>query len=100
MESFDAFLQRLEELLAKVESLDEPERSEVFELLDGIDALHRGALTRLTELLDDETLQHLRSSGPALAWLLDAYSIEDESVEDESVSPPGPVFVEIKRKPR
>jgi Fe-S cluster biogenesis protein NfuA len=58
-----SLLDRLEELLAQVEGLDEQTRAPVFELLDGIDAVHRLALRRLAAMLD-----------PAVDWLLDAYA--------------------------
>ncbi len=65
-------LDRLEELLGEVEGLDEPVRDTVFELLDGIDALHRLAITRLTAEVD---LEPLRRADPAVAWLLEAYGV-------------------------
>jgi Fe-S cluster biogenesis protein NfuA len=68
----DGLLARLEELLARVEELDEPLRGEVFELLDGVDALHRLALGRLAHGIGPQRLAELRSD-PAVAWLLDAY---------------------------
>lgn len=74
-EPLDALLSRLEDLLAEVEALDDPARQAVFELLDGIDALHRLALTRLGDELGDETLGGLRDAHPAVAWLLDAYGV-------------------------
>lgn len=71
---FENVLQRLEDLLREVEELDEPVRDRVFELLDGIDLLHRTALGRLAEHLPAETLQALRDD-PGLAWMLDAYGV-------------------------
>jgi Fe-S cluster biogenesis protein NfuA len=68
-------LERLEELVVELEGLDEPVRAEVFELLDGIDVLHRMALTRLGDALDPATLDRLREADPAIAWLLDAYGV-------------------------
>jgi Fe-S cluster biogenesis protein NfuA len=66
-------LDRLEELLAQVEALDEQARLPVFELLDGIDVVHRLALGRLAEVLGPDELARVRSADPAIAWLLDAY---------------------------
>lgn len=66
-------LDRLEELLGEVEGLDEPVRETVFELLDGVDALHRLAVTRLAGLVDD--VDRLRSADPAVDWLLEAYGV-------------------------
>ena len=75
MESWDELLDRLEQRLAQIDALPEPERSQVFEVLDGIDTLHRAALARLGEALGEETLATLRATDPAVAWILDAYSV-------------------------
>ncbi|MEP6476439.1 MAG: NifU family protein [Actinomycetota bacterium] len=73
MESLDDLLQRLEDLVAEMEQLDEPLRDRVFELLDGIDTIHRLALDRLAEALGTERLEEIRAADPAIRWLLDAY---------------------------
>lgn len=75
-------LDRLEELLGEVEGLDEPVRETVFELLDGVDALHRLAVTRLAALIGDPTL--LRRADPAVDWLLEAYGVGVNDVEGAS----------------
>lgn len=75
METLAGLLDRLEELLAEIDSLDDESRRSVLELLDGVDALHRVALTRLTAGLGPETLDRARASDPAVAWLLDAYGL-------------------------
>lgn len=74
-EGLPELLQRLEELLARMEQLEEPLRGEVFELLDGIDAMHRLALAPLAGTLGAETVERLRTADPAIAWLLDAYGV-------------------------
>lgn len=74
MSDLAALLDRLEELLGQLEGLDDSVRAPVFELLDGIDAVHRLALGRLATLLGDGELDRLRVADPAIAWLLDAYS--------------------------
>jgi len=66
-------LDRLEELLGEVEGLDEGVRGTVFELLDGVDAVHRLAITRLADVVGD--VEWLRQSDPAVAWLLEAYGV-------------------------
>lgn len=75
MPALEDLLLRLEELLAEVDALQSPVREQVFELLDGVDALHRMALTRLGEALDADTLAGLREAHPAVAWLLDSYGV-------------------------
>ncbi|MFN2489502.1 MAG: NifU family protein [Actinomycetota bacterium] len=74
MEDLAGLLARMEQLLADMEELDEPTRAKVFELLDGIDTVHRMALTRLAEALDPELLSRSRAD-PTVEWLLDAYGI-------------------------
>lgn len=71
---FDNVLQRLEDLLHEVEQFDEPVRDKIFELLDGIDLLHRTALAGLEEHLEAEQLKALRED-PGIAWMLDAYGV-------------------------
>jgi len=66
-------LDRLEELLGEVEGLDAGVRATVFELLDGVDALHRLAVNRLAVLSDD--VQRLRGVDPAVDWLFEAYGV-------------------------
>lgn len=72
-DELEPLLDRLEELLGEVEALDESVRSTVFELLDGVDALHRMAVTRLAGLVDH--IESLRLADPAVAWLLEAYGV-------------------------
>ncbi len=67
-------LDRLEELLADVESFDDDVRDRVFELLDGVDAIHRLAVTRLAAVLDPQ-LNAVRHSDPAVDWLFEAYGV-------------------------
>lgn len=75
MNDLDKLLTHLEDLLAAIEGLDAAAREPVFELLDGIDALHRFALRTMAAGLDDETLARLRSLHPGVEWLFDAYGV-------------------------
>ncbi|MBA2456677.1 MAG: NifU family protein [Nocardioidaceae bacterium] len=77
-------LDRLEELLADVER-DEEVRDRVFELLDGVDAVHRLAVTRLADALSDGLLG-LRRSDPAVDWLFEAYGVGVEDVDAASAA--------------
>ena len=72
-------LDRLEELLADVEGLDESVRDRVFELLDGVDAVHRLALTRLADALGEQ-LRPLRQD-VAVNWLFEAYGVGVDDVD-------------------
>lgn len=73
--SLDDVLGRLEQSLADVEALDEPLRERVFALLDGVDAVHRMALSHLGAALSAQDVQRLRDSHPAIAWLFEAYGV-------------------------
>jgi uncharacterized membrane protein YccC len=75
MAGLHELLDRLELLLTEMEQLDQPLRDRVFEVLDGVDTLHRLALGRLAAQLDAADLRRLHESDPAIAWLLDAYDI-------------------------
>jgi len=77
-------LDRLEELLGEVEGLGDSVRRTVFELLDGVDALHRLAVTRLAGLLDN--VEGLRQADPAVAWLLEAYGVGVNDVDAASAA--------------
>ena len=75
MAELDALLDKLERLLEQLDALDEPERGQVFELLDGIDVLHRSALRELANRLGPDQIHELRRAHPAIAWLFDAYAV-------------------------
>lgn len=83
----EGLLTRLEELLAEVEAMDDADRRRVFELLDGIDALHRMALGHLVDALGAPSLQRLRDAHPAVAWLLDAYGagVDEAAAAEEAL---------------
>jgi Fe-S cluster biogenesis protein NfuA len=77
---FEHLLDRLEELLSRVEQLDAPVRDEVFELLDGIDILHRSALRHLGEALGPDLVEKLWGAHPAITWLFEAYAVGVDEV--------------------
>lgn len=77
-------LDRLEELLADVER-DEQVRDRVFELLDGVDAVHRLAVIRLAAALGD-ALPGLRRGDAAVDWLFEAYGVGVDDVEAASAA--------------
>lgn len=81
----DEVFDRLGELLAEIERLDEPVRGPVVELLQGLETLHRSAVHRLADALGEPEVERLRASEPAIAWLLGAYGIGvDEWAEVEA----------------
>lgn len=71
----DPLLSRLEQLVEDIDQLEQPVREQVFELLDGIDALHRMALGRLGDRLGPDAIAAYRAADPAVAWLFDAYAV-------------------------
>lgn len=83
--SFGPLLDRLEELLEAVEGLDQDLQARVFELLDGVDAVHRLAITRLADGLGED-LVSVRQADPAVDWLFEAYGVGVEDVEAASVA--------------
>lgn len=72
-------LARLEQLLAEVEQWPEPARSQCFELLDGVDAVHRWAIEALAATLGAQQCRRLAEGDPALRWLLEAYGVAPDS---------------------
>ena len=77
-QELDELLTRLEDLVGVLEGLDDAVvRSQVFELLDGVDVLHRFALTRLTEELERRgvAVEELPDAHPAIGWLFEAYGL-------------------------
>lgn len=84
-------LDRLEELLGEVDALDEDLRGSVFELLDGVDAVHRLAVTRLAGALGPG-LAEFRRADPAVDWLFEAYGVgvDDVAAADAALEPVRP----------
>lgn len=72
---WDRLLGRLEELVEELDGLDEGARAHVLELLDGVDAIHRLALTRLGEAVGEAEVSRLRGEHPAIRWLFDTYGV-------------------------
>lgn len=98
----DELLDDIEELLVAVEGMADADRERVFALLDGIDALHRLALTRLGEALGAEDLARVRQAHPAIAWLLDAYSVGVDAgaaTETHAVAQPPPGATPLPLQP-
>ncbi len=71
----DLLLDRLEQLLSDLEDSESEVRDRVFELLDGVDALHRLAITRLAATLGEHEVERLRTDDAAVEWLFDAYGV-------------------------
>lgn len=78
MDDIRRLLERLETLVEEVRQLDEPARGRVFELLDGVDVLHRTALANLGAALERRGVDpaDLRDVHPSIRWLFDAYAVD------------------------
>lgn len=74
-DELDGLLDRLEQLLQHVDELEPETRDTVYEVLDGVDALHRLGLTRLGQLLGEREVGRLRDTDPVMAWLFGAYGV-------------------------
>lgn len=87
MSDLAILLDRLEVLLGQLEGLDEQVRAPVFEMLDGIDAVHRLALGRLADAVGAAELDRLRGADPAIGWLLDAYGagVDERQAADRAL---------------
>lgn len=83
----DELLTTLEEALADLEAMDDMVRGRVFDLLDGVDALHRMALSCLGRALEPGEVARLRAHDPAIAWLFDAYAVgvDERAVVEEAL---------------
>ena len=78
-------LDRLETLLGEVEGFEDDARERVFELLDGVDAVHRLAITRLADALGAD-LSSLRRSDAAVDWLFEAYGVGVDDLDAASIA--------------
>ncbi len=74
----DELLDRLEELAAEVDGLDEVTRRPLLELLEGVETLHRTALGRLADAVGMDVLQATARREPAVAWLVETYALAPE----------------------
>lgn len=79
----------LEDLMEDLREIDDPVRTQVFNLLNGIDALHRMGLSHLEDAFEARGLHadELRGDHPAIAWLFDAYAVgvDQHAVADRAL---------------
>jgi Fe-S cluster biogenesis protein NfuA len=85
LSALEPLLDRIEDLLGAVEGLDEDVQRQVFELLDGVDALHRLAITRLADALGPD-LEPLRAGDAAVDWLFEAYGVGVDDLDAASAA--------------
>lgn len=75
MIGLEELLARLEEQMARLETLDDATRADVVELLDGVDLLHRYALYRMAQAIGRDTVGRVAAEEPFVAWLDEAYGL-------------------------
>lgn len=77
MPDLERLLVRLENLAEGLADLDPGVRDRVFDLLDGLDALHRAAMSHLETALRAHGVdpRELRGGHPAIEWLFETYAV-------------------------
>ena len=92
-DEWDALLADLNERIGRMEALPDGEaKQQVFELLNGIDAMHREALRRLVRLFKEGVLGQVVTD-PAIHTLMELYDLLPESAA--SKPPAAPKFPTI-----
>ncbi|PZR51383.1 MAG: hypothetical protein DI537_56880, partial [Stutzerimonas stutzeri] len=87
-EEWDALLVHVNGLIEKMEALPPGEhKTQVFALLDGIDAIHRESLRRLVRLFKEGVLEQV-ATDPAIRVLMELYDLLPDQVE-AAEKPPG-----------
>jgi hydrogenase maturation protease len=101
-EEWDALLERVDALIAGAERIADPAtRQLVQDLLQGIDSLHREALTRLVRLFKDGVLEKVVTD-PPIRTLLELYDLAPPSggaVPDFITGYPPPSFARHRAAP-
>lgn len=85
MEELAQLLERLEFLLEQVDAADEPMRSIVYELLDGVDAVHRSGVRELVAALEQPQVESLARHHPAIEWLFAAYALDERTLAETAL---------------
>lgn len=85
MDELTELLDRLEYLLEQVDGADEPTRATVYELLDGVDVLHRSAVRELVAALGTERATQLAGRHPAIDWLFTAYAPDERAIAEAAL---------------
>lgn len=81
-EEWDELLAHVSGLVREMEQLDDQTRKRVFELLDGIDAIHRESLTRLVRLFKDGVLEQVISD-PPIHTLMELYDLLPSEADEQ-----------------
>ncbi len=86
MDELAALLDRLELLLEQLDAVDEPVRGMVYELLDGVDAVHRSAVRELVSALGRDQCLSLADHHPAIEWLFAAYDADQRAMAQAALT--------------
>lgn len=103
-EEWGSLVARVDHLVREMERLPDPRvRKRVFELLQGIDALHREALHRLVRLFKEGVLEKVITD-PAIRTLMELYDLLPPEADAAAKSAPAPqrfpnIPVRIERAP-
>lgn len=90
-DEWDALLAELNARIQRMEALPESEtRQQVFELLNGIDRLHREGLSRLVRLFKDGVLEQVVTD-PAIHTLMELYDLLPASAQPKARFPTIPI---------
>lgn len=82
MIDLEELLERLDEEMARLETLDDDARASVFALLDDVDLVHRYALHRLAESVGADAIERAGAAEPLVAWLVEAYGLSGDQRAD------------------
>ncbi len=86
-EEWDDLMAQVASLISGIESLDdENTKRQIYQILDGIDAIHREALHRLVRLFKDGVLEQVITD-PAINTLMSMYGLlPPENQDDQEVA--------------
>lgn len=91
-DEWDALLAEVNERIGRMEALPDGEtKQQVFELLNGIDAMHREALRRLVRLFKEGVLEQVVTD-PAIHTLMELYDMLPDSVAPPPAKPAFPTI--------
>lgn len=83
MGELDDLLDRLQEVVERLDGRGAAVTSDTVELLDGLEALHRHAVGRLVERVGRDRLELVAEEEPAVHWLLSTYAARDDPAAAE-----------------
>lgn len=78
MGELDDLLDRLQQVVERLDSRGADVANDTMELLDGLEALHRHAVQRLAQGVGNERLERVAQEDPAVRWLLSTYGALDD----------------------